>query len=151
MVKMREAFRPFAPAVTLETAHEWFELNPGTELPFMIVIVRDEHRAGLPGITHVDGSARVQTVTAESNPVFHQLLKKVGETTGREMVLNTSYNVKGQPMVNTQERRPSVPYLGTGIDVLFLEDTLVQRRSSRRMRISRGRLGGIVGSETRFP
>jgi carbamoyltransferase len=131
MVKMREAFRPFAPAVTLETAHQWFEVEPGAEYPFMIFImrVREQHRSGLPGITHVDGTARVQTVSAQSNPVFHQLLKKVGESTGREMVLNTSFNVKGQPMVNTPEEAIQT-FLGTGIDVLFLDDALVRRREN---------------------
>ncbi len=69
----------------------------------------------------------MQTVAAESNPDFHQLLKQVGETTGREMVLNTSFNVKGQPMVNTPAEAIET-FLGTGIDALFLENTLVRRR-----------------------
>ena len=128
MVKMREAFRPFAPAVTLETVHDWFEVDPGAELPYMIFIVRvrEEHRAALPGITHVDGTARVQTVAADTNPSFHELLKHVGDTTGREMVLNTSFNVKGQPMVNTPEEAIET-FLGTGIDVLFLGEAAVRR------------------------
>ncbi|MGH7249004.1 MAG: carbamoyltransferase C-terminal domain-containing protein, partial [Pseudomonadota bacterium] len=69
MVKKREAFRPFAPAVTREQAHVWFELEPGADLPYMISIVdvRAEHRAALPAITHVNGSARVQTVSAADN------------------------------------------------------------------------------------
>src|SRR5207237_6392663 len=102
MVKMREAFRPFAPAVSLEEVDRWFEVTPGTELPFMImtVDVRPEYRAALPAITHVNGSARVQTVAARDNPEFHALLRAVGKVTGREMVLNTSFNVKGQPIVN---------------------------------------------------
>lgn len=128
---MREAFRPFAPAVTLETAHHWFEIEPGSELPYMIFIVkvRDQHQAALPAITHVDGTARVQTVSAESDAAFHQLLKHVGKRTGREMVLNTSFNVKGQPIVNTPEEAIET-FLGTGIDVLFLSDFRVRRRSS---------------------
>ncbi len=74
-----------------------------TALPYMIatVNVREEYRATLPAITHVDGSARVQTVAAEDNPAFHSLVKAVGRMTGREIVLNTSFNVKGQPIVNT--------------------------------------------------
>ncbi len=128
MVKMREAFRPFAPAVTQETVHDWFEVEPGVELPYMIFIVRvrEAHRAGLPAITHVDGTARVQTVAADSNASFHELLKHVGQTTGREMVLNTSFNVKGQPMVNTPKEAIET-FLGTGIDVLFLGDSAVRR------------------------
>jgi carbamoyltransferase len=129
MVKMREAFRPFAPAVSVEQAHEWFDIPPLTEFPYMImtVDVRDKYRAELPAITHVNGSARVQTVSAEGNKDFHTLLRAVGKTTGREMVLNTSFNVKGQPIVNTP-REAMETFLATGIDVLFLGDILVRRR-----------------------
>src|SRR2546430_2553048 len=130
MVKMREAFRPFAPAVSLEEVDRWFDVAPGTELPFMImtVDVRPEFRHALPAITHVNGSARVQTVAARDNPEFHALLQAVGKTTGRQMVLNTSFNVKGQPIVNTP-REALDTFLGTGIEYLFLENTLVSRRS----------------------
>ena len=129
MVKMREAFRPFAPAVSLEQVHLWFDLPPMTELPYMItnVDVREEYRAQLPAITHVNGSARVQTVSAKDNPEFHALLQVVGSATGREMVLNTSFNIKGQPIVNTP-REALETFLGTGIDFLFLENILVSRR-----------------------
>ena len=129
MVKMREAFRPFAPAVSLEQAHQWFDIPPLTEFPYMImtVDVRDKYRAELPAITHVNGSARVQTVSAEGNKDFHGLLRAVGKTTGREMVLNTSFNVKGQPIVNTP-REAIDTFLGTGIDLLFLENVLARRR-----------------------
>jgi len=129
MVKMREAFRPFAPAVSLEQVHLWFDLAPMTELPYMItnVDVREEYRAQLPAITHVNGSARVQTVSAKDNPEFHALLQAVGSATGREMVLNTSFNIKGQPIVNTP-REALETFLGTGIDFLFLENILVRRR-----------------------
>jgi carbamoyltransferase len=129
MVKMREAFRPFAPAVSLEQVHRWFDVPVGAELPYMIttVDVRQEFRAQLPAITHVNGSARVQTVSPLDNPEFHALLKAVGKTTGREMVLNTSFNVKGQPIVNTP-REALQTFLGTGIEYLFLENVLVGRR-----------------------
>ena len=131
MVKMREAFRPFAPAVTLEQADRWFEVAPMTELPYMImtVDVREPHRAQLPAITHVNGSARLQTVSETDNADFHTLLTAVGKTTGREMVLNTSFNVKGQPIVNTP-REALETFLGTGIEFLFLENTLVRRRAA---------------------
>jgi carbamoyltransferase len=91
------------------------------------VNVRPQYRAQLPAITHVDGSARVQTVSAQDNPDFHALLRAVGAVTGREMVLNTSFNVKGQPMVNTP-REAMTTFLGTGIEYLFLENTMVSRR-----------------------
>lgn len=131
MVKMREAFRPFAPAVTLEQVDRWFEVPPGTELPYMVIIVavRKEHRAELPAVTHVDGTARVQTVNARDNADFHQLLQAVGRTTGREMVLNTSFNVKGQPIVDTPEEALET-FLRTGIEFLFLENLLVSRRGA---------------------
>jgi carbamoyltransferase len=131
MVKMREAFRPFAPAVSLEQVHRWFDVPAGAELPYMIttVDVREEFRPHLPAVTHVNGSARVQTVSTMDNADFHTLLKAVGRTTGREMVLNTSFNIKGQPIVNTP-REAIETFLGTGIDYLFLENVMVGRRSS---------------------
>jgi carbamoyltransferase len=128
MVKKREAFRPFAPAVSIEEIHRWFDVPPMTSLPYMIatVNVREEYRATLPAITHVDGTARVQTVAEHDNPAFHALLKAVGQLSGREIVLNTSFNVKGQPIVNTP-REAIETFLGTGIDCLFIENNLVSR------------------------
>ncbi|MGY2908720.1 carbamoyltransferase family protein [Bradyrhizobium sp. URHC0002] len=132
MVKMREAFRPFAPAVSLEQVQDWFEVPKGLELPYMIMTadVRPEHRAALPAITHVNGSARVQTINKKDNPEFHALVQAVGKVTGREMVLNTSFNVKGQPIVNTP-REAIDTFLGTGIEFLFLENTLVRRAGQK--------------------
>lgn len=131
MVKMREAFRPFAPAVALEEVDRWFEVEPMTEMPYMITIVdvRPQYRCQLPAITHVNGSARVQTVSAEGNPEFHALLEAVGAATGRQMVLNTSFNVKGQPIVNTPEEAIAT-FLGTGIDCLFLHNIRVNRKGA---------------------
>jgi len=128
MVKMREAFRPFAPAVSIEEIDRWFEAAPGTELPYMIVNVdvRPEHRDGLPAITHADGSARVQTVSQGGNPDFHALLQAVGRQTGREMVLNTSFNIKGQSIVNTPAEALET-FLMTGSDTLFLENHVVRK------------------------
>ncbi len=131
MVKMREAFRPFAPACSEEEAHRWFDVAEGTQMPYMITVVdvRPEYRAALPAITHVNGSARLQTVSEKDNPDFHRLLEAVGRTTGREMVLNTSFNVKGQPIVNLPEEAIET-FLSTGIEYLFLEDRIVARRDS---------------------
>jgi carbamoyltransferase len=131
MVKKREAFRPFAPACSAEEAHRWFDVAPGTQLPYMISVVdvRPEARSLLPAITHVNGSARLQTVSAEDNPDFHALLLAVGKTTGRQMVLNTSFNVKGQPIVNTPEEAIET-FLGTDIEFLFLENFHVIRSTA---------------------
>jgi carbamoyltransferase len=127
LVKLREAFRPFAPAVSLRQASRWFDIPEGLELPYMNanVNVREEFRGDLPATTHVDGSARVQTVSAEDDPDFFALLEAVGQRTGREIVLNTSFNVRGQPIVNTPAEAVET-FLGTGIDVLFLGDILVR-------------------------
>jgi carbamoyltransferase len=129
LVKMREAFRPFAPAVSLEEVDMWFDVPAATELPYMTVNVdvRPEHRASLPAITHVDGSARVQTVSHSDNGEFHELLRSVGRRTGREMVLNTSFNVKGQAIVNTPSEAIDT-FLATGIQALFLENILMRKR-----------------------
>lgn len=137
MVKKREAFRPFAPAVSVEEVGKWFDVAPLTEMPYMIttVDVRHQYRRELPAITHVNGSARVQTVSARDNAAFYQLLKAVGKTTGREMVLNTSFNVKGQPIVNTP-RQAIETFLGTGIDFLFLENMRLSRKSRAKQAIT---------------
>ncbi len=129
LVKMREAFRPFAPAVTLEQVDRWFETAPCTELPHMTINldVRPEHRAALPAITHVNGSARVQTVSSRDNGEFHTLLQAVGRRTGREMALNTSFNVKGQAIVDTPAQALDT-LLDTGITALFMENFLVRKR-----------------------
>jgi carbamoyltransferase len=91
-----------------------------------VVYVRPEARALLPAITHVNGTARLQTVSAEDNTDFHTLLLAVGKATGSQMVLNTSFNVKGQPIVNTPEEAIET-FLGTGIESLFLENFYVTR------------------------
>ena len=131
MVKKREAFRPFAPACSIEEAPRWFEVAPDEEHPYMISVVdvRPEFQPSLPAITHVNGSARLQTVSATDNPDFHALLLAVGHTTGRQMVLNTSFNVKGQPIVNTPDEAIET-FLGTGIEFLFLENYHVTRSAA---------------------
>ncbi|HEY7831475.1 MAG TPA: carbamoyltransferase C-terminal domain-containing protein [Solirubrobacteraceae bacterium] len=146
LVKMREAFRPFAPAVTLEQVHRWFQTEPGTELPYMTVNldVRPEYREDLPAITHVDGSARVQTVSTNDNAEFHELLDAVGRHTGREMVLNTSFNVKGQAIVNTPEEAIET-FLSTGIQALFLHNTMVRKREVSRISESAEQAAGAEG------
>ena len=99
-IKFRESFRPFAPAVLAERAGEYFELD--RESPFMMLVAQTrDGRAKLPATTHVDGSARVQTVDRETNPLFHDLLRAFGAATGTPVLINTSFNVRGEPIVCT--------------------------------------------------
>lgn len=123
-VKHREDFRPFAPAVLLEHAPEYFELD--IEAPFMLVVapVRDDKRSVIPAVTHVDGTARVQTVTAEANDRFHSLIECFHELTTVPVVLNTSFNDRGEPIVE----RPSeaVAFFGPSeLDYLVMDDFVV--------------------------
>jgi carbamoyltransferase len=126
-VKFREDFRPFAPAVLEEAATEWFEgARPS---PFMLLTfrARPEVRERIPGVVHVDGSARVQTVGREDGPAgFRRLLERFDELTGVPMVLNTSFNVRGEPIVRTPEEALAV-FDRSALDVLVLEDRLVDR------------------------
>ncbi|MCI5140593.1 MAG: carbamoyltransferase, partial [Candidatus Electrothrix sp. ATG1] len=95
-VKHREAYRPFAPSSIEERCHEFFDLD--VKAPFMLKVcnVLDEKKALLPAITHVDGSARLQTVSNKTNPLYHKLISRFGELTGVPVVLNTSFNVMGE-------------------------------------------------------
>ena len=100
-VKFREFFRPFAPSVLQERASEFFVYPK--PIPFMTEVcpVREEKKTIIPAVTHCDGTARVQTVSAESNAPYYELIQHFGKLTGVPVVLNTSFNVKGQPIVNT--------------------------------------------------
>lgn len=128
MVKKRESFRPFAPAVLSEVANDWFVLSEGADHSFMTIIVdvRPQHRDRLPAVTHVDGSARAQTVSASDNPRFYKLISAVGKRTGVPMVLNTSFNVRGQPIVNTPGEAIDT-FLRTELDYLYLENVKIGR------------------------
>ena len=101
VIKLREGFRPFAPAVTAERAPEYFDFTPSSMFEFMLATcpVREEWRHRLPGITHVDGSARMQTVDPSRNGLFHRLITAFGRRTGVHSVVNTSFNLRGQPMI----------------------------------------------------
>lgn len=125
-VKHRETFRPFAPAVLVNKASEWFELED--ESPFMlrVVRVRDDKRDKIPAVTHVDGTARVQTVARDVNPRFHALIEAFERHTSVPVVLNTSFNVAGSPIVETPEDAIDC-FCSTNIDVLVLGDQVVHR------------------------
>jgi carbamoyltransferase len=140
-IKFRESFRPFAPAVLRDRVDEYVEMRPEEDSPYMLLVapVRDEirsplpaayeqafgidklnyRRSTIPAITHVDYSARVQTVDAARNPTFHKLLTKFHEKTGCAVLINTSFNVRGEPIVCTPQDAFRC-FRGTNIDVLVL-------------------------------
>jgi carbamoyltransferase len=125
-VKGREEFRPFAPAVLAERAAEFFHLDAPS--PFMLLAprVREEKKAAIPAVTHVDGTARVQTVTAEANPRFHRLLKAFDRAAGVPVLVNTSFNRRGEPIVCSPEDAIAC-FKETGLDALVLGDLFVER------------------------
>jgi len=125
-VKHREAFRPFAPSVAEEDRDRFFDLP--VNAPFMLKVcdVRAENRCRLPAITHVDGSARLQTVSSRTNPLYHRLLKNVEQLRGIPVVLNTSFNVMGEPIVESPLDAVRCFY-STGIDVLAIGNFVVTK------------------------
>ncbi|GAK44336.1 carbamoyltransferase [Tepidicaulis marinus] len=145
-VKYRESFRPFAPSVLAEDASHWFDLD--SESPYMLIVapVREEHRRAMteeeeqlfgidklnvprstiPAVTHVDYSARVQTVHKETNPRYHTLLSAFKQRTGCGMLVNTSFNVRGEPIVCTPEDAFRC-FMGTEIEVLVVGNCFLRK------------------------
>jgi carbamoyltransferase len=127
-VKRREWFRPFAPSVLEEHGRDWFECyHPN---PFMLLVqpVRADRAGQVPAITHVDGTARLQTVARAQNPLYHSLIEHFRELTGVPMVLNTSFNLRGEPMVH----RPAEAlddYLHSSMDALIIGNRLAEKVS----------------------
>ncbi len=128
-VKHREDFRPFAPSVLEERASEYFEHI--TDSPFMLFItqVREDKKKVIPAVTHVDGTARPQTVSKKTNPLYWQLIKEFENLTGVACVLNTSFNVMGEPIVCTPAQAIRCFY-GTGIDALAIGSYLLVKPRS---------------------
>jgi len=123
-VKKREAFRPFAPSVLREHAGDHFDLDGDS--PFMLETCQVCSPLALPGITHVDGSARPQTVDRRTNPRFAALIEAFAARTGCPMLVNTSFNVRGEPIV-CSPADALLCLLGSGLDLLVLEDFLIER------------------------
>ncbi|MDG2243550.1 MAG: carbamoyltransferase [Rhodospirillaceae bacterium] len=145
-VKFRESFRPFAPAVLREDLNEWFELEGDS--PYMLIVapVENDHclplsrqdlerrgtdrvnalRSTIPAVTHVDYSARVQTVHQETNPRFHALISAFKEKTGVPIVVNTSFNVRGEPIVCTPEDAFRC-FMATGLDLLVIGNCILEK------------------------
>jgi len=145
-VKYRESFRPFAPAVLREDVSDWFELN--SDSPYMLVVadVRDDKRRAMsaeqqalfgidklnvsrseiPAVTHVDYSARIQTVSADTNPLFHRLLREFKALSGCPVLVNTSFNVRGEPIVCTPEDAFRC-FMGNELDVLVVGNCVLRK------------------------
>jgi carbamoyltransferase len=129
-VKMRESFRPFAPAVLLEEAGKWFEFGDTTpKSPFMLRVVKvnPERKDDVPAIVHVDGTGRVQTLTRANNGRFYELVKQFYEKTGVPILLNTSFNRMGQPIIETPTDAIEC-LLNTGLDCCVFEDRIVFKK-----------------------
>ncbi|GAB4238628.1 MAG: carbamoyltransferase [Acidobacteriota bacterium] len=126
-IKYRESFRPFAPAVLEEKAADWFELRHPSPYMLLVAPVRPERRSRIPAVTHVDGSARIQTVAEGTNPLFYRLLQAFDRRTGCPVVLNTSFNVRGEPIVES----PADAYrcfMRTRLDLLAVGPFVLYKR-----------------------
>ncbi len=125
-IKRRESFRPFAPSIIHEKVSEWFEQED--EVPFMMQVyqIKEEKRAEIPAVTHVDGSGRLQSVYEHTNPRFYYLIKEFEKLTGVPMVLNTSFN-ENEPVVCKPEEALNT-FLRTKMDMLVMEDWIIERK-----------------------
>lgn len=130
MVKKREAYRPFAPSVLEESLHEFFDVPPNrSEFPFMIFVlkVQEQMREVLGATTHVDGTARVQTVSRKTNRKYWELIHEFQKLTGIPILLNTSFNNNAEPIVDSVEDA-IVCFLTTGLDYLVVGDYIAQKK-----------------------
>ena len=145
-VKFRESFRPFAPSVLREHVSQWFDIN--TDSPYMLLVADvaqskkqemtaeqealfgieklNVRRSDIPAVTHVDYSARIQTVHRETNPRYHALISKFNELTGCPVLVNTSFNVRGEPIVESPEDAFRC-LMGTGLDLLAIGNSILYR------------------------
>jgi carbamoyltransferase len=135
-IKFREPFRPFAPSVLVVRASEYFDIdNVESKYParFMLYVVnvKEKMRDKVPAITHVDGTGRLQAVFKNVSPRYHGLIKKFESATGVPMVMNTSFNLKGEPIVNTPANAYST-FSRSGIDMLVLENFVVKKEDQNK-------------------
>jgi len=132
-VKHREKFRPFAPVVCIEDAEEYFECdNPipePTDFMLMVYPIKKKWHKAIPAVTHVDGSGRLQTIKKSQNLLYYNLIKEFGKLSGIPILINTSFNIRGEPIVCT----PYDAYkcmMGTGIDYLIIDRFLIKREDN---------------------
>jgi carbamoyltransferase len=125
-VKLRENFRPFAASVLRERVTDYFLLDADSPYMLLVAPVRDDAPTAIPAVRHVDGSARIQTVGAESHPAYRALLRKLDEKFHCPLLINTSFNIRGEPMV-CMPREAYACFRRTGLDALFLENFLIDK------------------------
>ena len=130
-IKFREPYRPFAPSVLAECAGKYFDLahapchHPARYMLY-VVPVREKHRSTLPAVTHVDGTARLQTVFRDQSPRYYGLIERFAHATGVPVLLNTSFNLKGEPIVNTSDNAFDT-FCKSEMDTLVLENFLIEK------------------------
>ncbi len=127
-VKYREGFRPFAPSILAEDVRDYFDVGPNCSVPFMerVCKVREEKRSLIPAVVHEDGTGRVQTVERQNNPRFYDLLAEFKRITGIPVLVNTSFNVKGEPIVRAPSDAVRTFYT-SGLDQLVMGDFVVEK------------------------
>jgi carbamoyltransferase len=127
-VKYRESFRPFAPAILAEHVEEWFECEPGTHVPFMerVFRFRPDRAPEVPAVVHEDGTGRLQSVDSSTSPRFHALIRSFHAKTGVPIVLNTSFNLNGEPIVCTPQDALRT-FASCGLDVLYLGTVRIEK------------------------
>jgi carbamoyltransferase len=129
-IKFREGFRPFAPSILAEKADEWFDLR-GHPSPYMLLVADVlQDKRSIPAVTHVDGSARVQTVHREHNPLYYGLIEEWERQTGCPLLINTSFNVRGEPIVCTPEDAFCC-FIRTHMDSLVIGPFLLEKSAQR--------------------
>ena len=125
-IKFRESFRPFAPAVLLEKASEYFDCEIPSPYMLLTAQVREDKRC-IPAVTHVDGSARLQTVARDENPLFHDLIEEFYRQTGCPVIINTSFNVRGEPIVCTPHDALKC-FMRTNMDCLVMGNCILDKK-----------------------
>lgn len=129
-IKFRESFRPFAPVALYENGNKYFDIGNDRQQPLehmlAVVPVRDKWKERLGAITHVNGTARPQLIKKSLNPEYHDVVKRFGQKTGVEVVLNTSFNLRGDPIVNTYKEAYDT-FMKSGIDAIVLENYLIEK------------------------
>jgi len=123
VIKKREGFRPFAPSVTMETASKWFDVRQS--VPYMNIVTQNRSKK-FKAATHIDNSCRVQTVNRNFNFLYYRLLKEVGNLTGEEVLLNTSFNLKDQTITRTPEQAIK-RFINSDIDYLVIGKYIVSK------------------------